>query len=604
MKKINSVLILSTFHRGVNILWLTGNLPRVFRFVLCVIALLNFSPGNGSAATQPNFTEVTQKAGIHFQHTDGRSGKRYFVETLGAGAAWFDYDRDGDIDLYLVNGAELPGMSADTSPNPSFVRRGTLPPTNALYRNNGDGTFTDVTVHAGVGDERYGFGCCVGDYDNDGFSDLYVTNLGQNRLYHNNGDGTFTDATTIAGVGDERWGTSAAFADYDKDGNLDLFVVNYVKYELEDNPVCHRGELRVYCPPSDFEGEPDMLYRNNGDGTFTDVTKEAGLSTETPGKGLGAVWGDYDNDGYPDLFVANDTTADMLYRNRGDGTFMDIALFVGVALGAKGVPLGGMGVNFGDYDNDDWLDVVVTNFQDDPNHLFHNDTDGTFSDATYAAKFGGESLPYVGWGVDFVDVDNDGYQDLFVANGHIYDNAEAINKGINASSTYAQRNHLFINRRDGTFSQASAPSDDGLSLNKVSRGAAFGDYDNDGDLDIFITNSNDKPDLLRNEDAHSNHWLTIETVGTQSNRDGIGTRVKIVTDSVSQIREVKSGSSYLSQSDMRLHFGLGEASVATLVEIQWPSGLIERFENVQADRFLRAVEGNGLAEDGRRKTRK
>ena len=559
------------------------SLRSIFSIVFWSVSLLNLA-----SADPLRFTEVTSQAVIGFRHTDGRSGARHFIETLGAGATWFDYDRDGDIDLYLVNGAALFGGHTDR------------PPTNALYRNNGDRTFTDVTIPAGVGDGGYGFGCCAGDYDNDGFSDLYITNFGQNILYHNNGDGTFTDVTTIAGVGSEHWGTSAAFADYDKDGDLDLAVANYVKYQLEHPSVCHRGGHRVYCPPADFDGVPDLLYRNNGDGTFIDVTRETGLFTTTPGKGLGMAWGDYDNDGYPDLFVANDTTPDMLYRNSGDGTFMDIALFVGVALGAKGVPLGGMGVNFGDYDNDGWLDVVVTNFQDDPNSLFRNDADGTFADTTYATQFGGASLPNVGWGVDFVDLDNDGYPDLFVANGHIYDNAEAINKGINESSTYAQRNQVFINRRDGTFHEVSDQSGSGLSLNKVSRGGAFGDFDNDGDLDILITNSNDTPDLLRNESRNSNHWLMIETVGTQSNRDGIGARVKVVTDSISQIREVKSGSSYLSQSDMRLHFGLGEASVAKLIEIQWPSGLIERFENVKADQVLRAVEGNGLTKDERR----
>ena len=550
---------------------------RILLVVFWSMGLLNVL-----SADPLRFTEVTSQAMIHFKHTDGRSGDRHFIETLGAGAAWFDYDRDGDIDLYLVNGARLSGTRVEPAS------------TNTLYRNNEDGTFTDVTETAGVGDGRYGFGCCVGDYDNDGFSDLYITNFGQNILYRNNGDGTFTDVTEIARVGSERWSTSAAFSDYDKDGDLDLAVANYVEYPLENNSVCHRGGHRVYCPPADFDGVSDQLYRNNGDGTFTDVTQETGLFAPTPGKGLGIAWGDYDNDGYPDLFVANDTTPDMLYRNSGDGTFMDVALFVGVALGAKGVPLGGMGVNFGDYDNDGWLDVVVTNFQDDPNSLYHNDTDGTFVDTTYLAQFGGESLPYVGWGVDFVDLDNDGYPDLFVANGHIYDNAEVINKGINESSTYAQRNQVFINRRDGTFRDVSTQSGDGLRLNKVSRGAAFGDFDNDGDLDILITNSNDTPDLLRNESPNSNHWLMLEMVGTQSNRDGIGARVQVITDTISQIREVKSGSSYLSQSDMRLHLGLGEASVAKLIEIRWPSGLIERFEDVKADQVLRAVEGNGL----------
>ncbi|MBI1929140.1 CRTAC1 family protein [Candidatus Poribacteria bacterium] len=530
-------------------------------------------PANG----QLRFTEVTSQAGIHFQHTDGRSGRRYFIETLGSGAAWFDYDRDGDLDIYFVNGTDL---------LPSPKGKGGVPPTNALYRNNGDGTFTDVTSEAGVSDGRYGFGCCVGDYDNDGFPELYVTNFGPNVLYHNNGDGTFTDVTAQAGVGDERWGTSAAFADYDKDGDLDLFVANYVDYRFENHSVCYRGELQVYCPPADFVGAPDVLYRNNGDGTFRDVTQEAGAFNPS-GKGLGVVWGDYDNDGYPDLFVANDTTPNMLYRNNGDGTFTDVALFVGVALGGKGVPLGGMGTSFGDYDNDGWLDLIVTNFQDDPNSLYHNDRDGTFGDATYASGLGGSSLPYVGWGVDFVDLDNDGYQDVFVANGHIYDNVEAFDPGY----TYAQRNQVFRNRGDGAFDEIADQCGPGLLLNKVSRGAAFGDYDNDGDIDVLITNSNQTPDLLRNDSVNPNHWLILETVGTVSNRDGIGTRVKVVAGGISQIREVKSGSSYLCQSDMRLHFGLGAASIVDLVELRWPSGLVERFEGMKANQFLRLKEG-------------
>ncbi len=530
---------------------------------------------------------VCRGTGIHFQHSDGRSGERYFVETLGSGAAWFDYDRDGDLDIYFVNGADLPKMRSDA------------PPTNALYRNNGDGTFTDVTSHAGVGDTGYGFGCCVGDYDNDGNSDLYVTNFGPNRLYHNNGDGTFTDMTHEAGVGDERWGASAAFADYDNDGDIDLFVANYVTYQLENNQECYERGIRAYCPPADFAGALDVLYRNNGDGTFTDVTQKAGFINSN-GKGLGVVWGDYDNDGYADLAVANDTTPDTLYWNKGDGTFMEVGTFVGVAFSGRGTALSGMGISFGDYDNDGWLDRVVTNFQDEPNTLHHNDGIGentglppVFADTTYAAGLGRPSLPYLAWGVDFVDLDNDGHQDIFAANGHVHDKAEEINRDVNQSSTYAQRNQVFRNRGDGCFDEISEGIGTGLRIKKVSRGAAFGDYDNDGDLDILITNSNQAPDLIRNDSVNSNHWLILEPIGTQSNRDGIGARVKVTAGGFSQIREVKSGSSYLCQSDMRLHFGLGEASEADSVEIRWPSGLVERFEGVKANQFLKAIEGEG-----------
>jgi len=547
-------------------------------------SVLMFFLYQNSVSAQFYFTDATSIAGIDFEHHDGRSGQRYFIETLGSGAAWFDYDQDGDPDMFFVNGANL------------VDNHSTAQPTNKLYRNNADGTFTDVTEIAGVGNTGYGFGCCAGDYDNDGFSDLYVTNFGPNLLYRNNGDGTFTDVGEKANVADDRWGTSCAFADYDRDGDLDLFVANYVNYQLGDHQSCQRRNLQVYCPPSDFVGAPDILYRNNGDGTFTDTTLDAGLVPQENGKGLGVVWGDYDNDGYPDLSIANDTTPDMLYRNNGDGTFVDVALFIGVALGMKGVALGGMGVNFGDYNNDGWLDLVVTNFESDPNGLFLNDREGVFADEAYAAKFGGIGTPYVGWGVDFVDLDNDGYQDIFVANGHIYDNAEELHEGVNTFSSYAQLNHCFLNLGDGTFSEVSNQSGSGLLINKVSRGAAFADYDNDGDLDILITNSNQKPDLLRNDISNTNHWLTVHIIGTQSDRDGIGTRVKITTDKISQIREVKSGSSYLCQSDMRLHFGLGESTNVDRIEVQWASGSVEKIQNVKTNQKLYLKEGEGIVQ--------
>lgn len=557
-------------------------MPRVHPFLLrliasSVIAGIFFIPIDVRGSASLWFTDVTAQAGIRFKHSDGRSGQRYFLETFGAGAAWFDYDRDGDLDIYFVNGASLPGAELDPSP------------TNLLFRNNGDKTFTDVTEEAKVGDGAYGFGCCVGDYDNDGWLDLYVTNFGANILYRNNGDGSFTDVTEAAGVGDDRWGSSAAFADYDKDGDLDLFVANYLDYRLKDNAICYRADVQIYCSPVDFTGIADVLYRNNGDGSFTDVTRESGVFN-AEGKGLGVAWGDYDNDSYPDVFVANDTTADMLYLNNGDGTFMDVALFVGVALGAKGTAMGGMGTSFGDYDNDGWLDIVVTNFQDDPNSLYHGEGDGTFADASYASRLGGVSLPYVGWGVDFVDLDNDGFVDLFVGNGHIYDNVEMFDPGY----TYAQRNHIYRNQGDGTLNEISSQCGPGLDLIKVSRGVAFGDYDNDGDIDILVTNSNQTPDLLENKSSNQNNWLNLRLVGTASNRDAIGARVRVIVQGLEpQLREVKSGSSYLCQSDMRLHFGLGQASMVTRIEIRWHSGLEETFEGIKPNQFLEIREGDG-----------
>ncbi|HIE28662.1 TPA: CRTAC1 family protein [Candidatus Poribacteria bacterium] len=530
-------------------------------------------------SAQIRFTDVTSQSGIHFQHEDGRSGERYFLETLGAGVAWFDYDNDGDLDIYFVNGADLPGMSSS------------VPPTNALYRNNGDGTFTDVTEQAGVGDTNYGFSCAVGDYDNDGWDDLYVTNFGPNLLYHNNGDGTFTDVTQTAGVGDERWAAAAAFADYDNDGDIDLFVANYVDFKLENNPVCTKLGVRLHCSPDVFDGTQSILYRNNGDGTFTDVTQQAGMVNPND-KGMGVIWCDYDNDSDIDLFVANDRTPDRLYQNNGDSTFTEIALLSGIALSETGAAFSSMAPILGDIDNDGWFDLVVTNYNNEPNCVYKNDGDGFFSDITYQSGIGGYGLYYLSWGADFADFDNDGYIDLFIANGQLDENIEEIMLGL----SYEEPNQLFRNRGDGTFEDVSNQSGEGLLLEKVSRSAAFGDYDNDGDIDILVTNSHQTPDLLRNDTINENNWLIFETVGVKSNRDGIGTRIKVVADGKSQIREVKSGGSYPSHSDMRLHFGLGKATVADLVEIRWPSGLVERFEGVKANRFLKAKEGEKLSE--------
>ena len=525
------------------------------------------------------FSEVTADARIHFKHEDGRSGAKYYLEPIGAGAAWIDYDQDGDIDIYFVNGADLPGMHSD------------VPPTNALYRNNGDGTFTDVTVMAGVGDGGYGFSCAVGDYDNDGYPDLYVANFGPNVLYHNNRDGTFTDVTVLAGVGDALWGAAAAFADYDNDNDLDLYVANYVAFQLENNPQCGEFNVRIYCSPKNFEGTPSVLYKNNGDGTFTDVTREAGLFNPN-GKGMGIVWCDYDNDHDLDLFVANDLEADWLYQNQGNGVFTEVALFSGVAVDETGSAYSSMAPVFGDIDNDGWFDLVVTNFSGEPNAVYRSERNGLFSDITYRSGIGAKSLMRLSWGADFADFDNDGHVDLFVAAGDLNDNVHLINPNL----TYAQQNQLFRNTGNRTFEDVSHRSGEGLLLKKVSRGAAFGDYDNDGDIDVLVTNCRQTPDLLRNDSIHLNHWLSFSTVGFQSNRDGIGTRIKVVVDGKSQIKEVKSGGSYPSHSDMRLHFGIGESDTADLVEIRWPSGLIERFENVEGDRFLTVKEGMGLTE--------
>ncbi|MBI1922784.1 CRTAC1 family protein [Candidatus Poribacteria bacterium] len=508
---------------------------------------------------------------------------------MGSGAAFFDYNNDGDIDLYIVNGADPDGSGS------RFARDFTapVPPTNVLYRNNGDGTFTDVTPQAGVGHTGYGVGCAAADYDNDGYRDLYVTNYGPNVLYHNNGDGTFTDVTQKAGVGDSRWSTSCAFLDYDRDGDLDLYVVNYMKFRVEENRWWEMRGVRTYCSPADqiagslFVSESDTLYRNNGDGAFTDVTKDAGVLFR--GLGLAVAVGDYDNDGYPDISVANDMENDVLFRNNGDGTFADVTSFSGTGYDENGMPGSGMGAAFGDYDNDGYLDLVVSNASAMPVLLYHNEQVGFFSDVSYLSGVGAVTLPYFKWAVEFIDYDNDGWSDLFVANGHLQDNIELF-----SDATYAQQNLLFQNRKNGKFADMSAETGLAGLPRKVGRGAAFGDYDNDGDIDIFINNSNQTANLLRNDGGNRNHWLMIQTVGTQSNRDGIGTRIQVTVGALSQIKEVRSGASYLSQNDLRVLFGLGGNPKADRIELRWPSGMTETFFDVKADQLLIITEGQGL----------
>ncbi|MFQ6042094.1 MAG: CRTAC1 family protein [Candidatus Poribacteria bacterium] len=526
------------------------------------------------------FVDATSTSGIHFKHVDGRSGQKYLLETLGSGGAFFDYDNDGDIDLYIVNAADLPGFTSK------------VPPTNVLYRNNGDGTFTDVTSQSGVGHPGYGVGCAAADYDNDGYQDLYVTNYGPNVLYHNNGDGTFTDITSKAGVGDSHWSTSCAFLDYDNDGDVDLYVVNYLEFSIEESDWWIVNGIRTYCSPPDqfagavFHGEPDTLYRNNGDGTFTDVTQKAGISCT--GVGLAVAVGDYNNDGNADIYVANDMEQHYLFKNNGDGTFTDVTLLSGTGYSEDGVPGSGMGAAFGDYDNDGYLDLVASNAANMPTILYHNDGDGFFTDVSFVSGIGQKTLSYFKWTNEFIDYDNDGFQDIFIATGHLQDNIELF-----SDSTYPQQNQLFHNRGNGTFTAVSAEMGAGMSLKKVGRGAAFGDYDNDGDMDIFINNSNQTADLLRNDGGNRNNWLMIKTIGVKSNRDGIGTRIKVVSGSLSQIKEVNSGSGYLSQSDLRVLFGLGVHTKADLVELRWPSGLVERIRNVKAGQIITVTEGCG-----------
>ena len=554
-----------------------SNTQYVFRFMpYWIVLTLNAFVISSHAQTTVQFVDVTEAAGITFKHVNGESGRLYYLETMGGGAAFFDYNNDGDLDLYIVNSAPLPGFVADT------------PPMNVLYRNNGDKGFTDVTVEAGVGHPGYGMGCGTADYDNDGDPDLYVTNFGKNVLYRNNGDGTFTDVTVHAGVDNgDRWSSSCAFVDYDHDGNLDLYVVNYLDYNIaEDGEWYDTSGKRIFSNPRVYEGVSDTLYRNNGDSTFTDVTQRAGVYNDT-GKGLGVTSGDYDNDGRVDIYVANDTTPNFLYRNMGDGTFMDLSVIAGVAYNEDGIAEGGMGVDFGDYNNDGSLDIFVTNFSRETNTLYRNNSNGIFTDVTYMAHLGDPTFLKLGFGTKFFDADNDGDLDLFVANGHVYSTVESQSDTIE----YAQTDQLFLNMEGSSFLDVSQECGTYFSMKRVSRSAAFGDYDNDGDTDIFVVNLNQKAVLLRNDGGNGNNWLKIKTVGVKSNRDGIGARIKVVTRSHTQIREVQAGSSYLSGHDLRLIFGLGADTEVREVKITWPSGLEQTLAEVEANQFLIITEG-------------
>ena len=550
---------------------------------LCGSALA-FGPTTRPAPSGVQFVDVTLVAGIDFHLTCGGSEKRYILESMCGGVAFLDYDNDGWLDILLVNGSTLEDM-----------RRGTSP-TSKLYHNNRDGTFTDVTAKAGLNHRAWGMGVCVGDYDNDGWEDIYITYVGGGVLYHNNGDGTFRDVTAAAGVGNTgRWGTSCAFGDYDNDGHLDLYVANYVDLDLNHLPefgssvFCQYRGIPVSCGPRGLPGGRDRLYHNKGDGTFEDVSERLGIDPNAY-YGLGVVWGDYDNDGWLDLYVANDSSPSLLYHNNGDGTFTEVGVPAGVAFSADGREQAGMGVDFGDYDNDGWLDLVKTNFSDDTNNLYHNNGNGTFDDLGGASGFAPISVPFLGFGVRFFDYDNDGWKDIFVANGHVNPQVDAHQFGV----TYAQRNFLFHNLRNGRFEEVGLRSGAVMRVPKVSRGLATGDFDNDGRLDVLVSHLDAAPSLLRNEGGNRAHWIRIKTVGSKSNRDGFGARVQVVAAGLTQIDEVRANSSYLSASDPRLHFGLGRATRVDLILIRWPSGQMDKIQNEQADQDLVIKEGQGV----------
>jgi len=541
------------------------------------------------------FVVANEKAEFAFRHVSGATGERHFIETMGPGCAFVDYDGDGNLDIYMVNGHSLDGSELSDSHN-------------VLFRGVGDGSFTDVTQQTGAGDRGYGMGVTAADYDNDGDIDLFVTNYGRNTLLRNQAGERFIDVTQAAGVGDEEWGVGAAFLDFDSDGHLDLYVANYVKFSLDDPRemlapyITREAGKKVatkatgYPHPGNYNGAADVLYRNGGAGAFLDVTREAGVYNPR-GKGMGLVAGDYDNDGDVDIYVGNDLTPNFLYRNDG-GRFTDVALLTGVAYSEDGRAESSMGVDMGDYDGDGLMDLVVPNFQGETCTLYHNDGEGFFSDQSVASGLGAPTRAYVGWGVGFFDYDNDGMLDLFMAAGHVLDNVGLFD----SRTSYRQRNFLFRNTgtsgRAGTrFRDVSADSGEGISLIDASRGVAFGDYDNDGDLDILIANCNDAAVLLRNDGGDRQHWLRVKTVGAKSNRDGIGARVELTTEEVVQIREVKSGSSLYSQSDLIVHFGLGSSTTVDRVSVRWPSGTVDTVVGVEADQIIVIREGVGHVDD-------
>jgi hypothetical protein len=551
------------------------NFCRIFGSVLVgnLLILTFFSRqerSNQVPSVVLQYKDVTGSSQIHFKHNPSVTKEKYILETIGAGAAFFDYDNDGLLDIYLVNGAHLPDLKKS---DPGYYNR--------LYRNNGNGTFTDVTTKAGVIGRGYSGGVAAGDYDNDGNEDLYVTTYLGNILYHNNGDGTFTDVTDSAGVTDGRWSTSAAFLDYNNDGKLDLFVVHYVGFNFQNNVVCKDWEGRpYYCHPDVYDGLPNTLYRNNGDGTFTDVSKVAGVFNPE-GKGLGVVVADYDDDGYVDIFVANDAVANFLYHNKGDGTFEDVTLSSGTGYDRNGRPQSCMGTDFGDYDRDGKLDLIVTNLEFETHTLYRNKGDGTFEDSTHETGLGPATFYYAGWGTKFLDFDNDGFQDLFIANGGLLDNIELYKKGV----TYAQRK-LLLRNVNGKFVNETERYGADLLFPTVARGAAFGDYDNDGDIDILVLNNDQPPNLLRNDGGNLNHWLKIKLIGTTSNRDAVGARVTVVSGDLKLVDQVKGGGSYLSANDLRVHFGLGSRTQIDSLQIKWPSGKVELRKNLKVDEIL------------------
>jgi len=546
-------------------------------------ALPNYPPP-GSV----KFVDVAREAGLTAPNVwGGLEHKRLIVEAKGSGLAFFDYDNDGWLDVYLTNGSRL-----DTQWPEGRA------PTSHLYKNNRDGTFTDVTEKSGLGRTGWQTGVCVGDYDNDGWDDLFCCFWGHNILFHNNGDGTFTDVTRKAGVYNENvhWGAGCTWLDYDRDGRLDLFVCNYIRLDPEgtrhpgDAATCQWKGVAVMCGPRGLAGDTNALFHNNGDGTFTDVSEKAGILKPGPRYSISAVSYDFDNDGWPDIYVAVDSEPSMLFRNNHDGTFTDVAVAAGCAYNENGHEQAGMGIAVADYDCDGWLDIFKTNFADDTCNLYHNNGDGTFTDDAFSSGVGINNQ-YVAWGCGFLDYDNDGWPDILQVNGHVYPEIESHHIG----QTFKNPRLVYKNLGAGRFKDVSAELGLGISERFSSRGAAFGDYDNDGDIDALILNMNDPPSLLRNDGGNSQNWIKIKLVGTQCNRTAIGARVRVLAGGHSQIDEVHSGGSVMSQSDLRLHFGLGKSPVVDVLEVRWPTTQkVERFTQVKANQILTICEEKGI----------
>jgi len=542
-------------------------------------------PRTGSAIEQSRvtFTDVARSSGITFVHDNAASPEKYLIETMGSGCAWIDYNQDGLLDLYLVNGAA------------TKVYTPTHPLRSALYRNNGDGTFTDVTTKAGVGAEGlFGMGVAVDDYDNDGFPDLFVCGYRRCILYHNNGDGTFTDVTAHAGVANSGlWASSAAWFDYDNDGRLDLVIANYVDWSPERNFYCgDRGPgMRSYCHPDDFNPLPPTLYHNNGDGTFTDVSGKSGLAAKR-GNGLGIVTFDYDNDGWQDIFIANDHMPNSLFHNNRNGTFVEVGYLAGVAVSGDGQFEAGMGTDAADTTGNDRMDIVAVHLDMQLARLYRNLGGGTFEDATFQSKLSYATFHMSEFGTKFFDYDNDGARDLFMATGHVLDNIERYH----AETKYAEPKLMFRNNGKGVFENVSDQLGPDFLLPRVSRGAAVGDFDNDGDLDILVNNCGQAPQLLRNDGGNANHWLEILLIGTKSNRDGVGARVTVTAGNLRVYDQRKGGMSYQSAQDPRLHFGLGQQTKIDSIEIIWPSGTTTKLKDLKCDQIIAVKEGEGIVD--------